>query len=123
MARYLYLSIPIVLCLACGQATDLPHIDEAKWRVDNSGCNGYRAGHTDDIKKDKDLLKGMNQNEVIEILGKPDENELYTRNQKFFIYHLTPRGCNGTVDSSPGMYLSIRFNATGLAKEVVVYYD
>jgi hypothetical protein len=57
---------------------------------------------------------------VVELLGRPDQNELYTRNQKFYYYFIQPApDCGGSKDSISSR-LVIRFNAMGLAKEVSV---
>lgn len=120
MVRYFIL---LLVFTACGKAIDLPNISEEEWSADDHGCTNYRMKHIKALESDKDLLKGLSQDEIIKTLGRPDENELYKRNQKFFIYNLTPNDCKDQANISPRMYLSIRFNATGLAKEVIIYTD
>jgi hypothetical protein len=79
---------------------------------------GKRASMTASITSQSDKLLALSEQEIISLLGKPDENELYTRNQKFYYYFLEPaKECGKTVDDDP-QRLVIRFNATGLAKEV-----
>ncbi len=68
----------------------------------------------------QDKLLALEELQIVELLGKPDQNELYKRNQKFFYYYLQPsRECNPGDTLSPKR-LSIRFNAMGLAKEVAI---
>jgi outer membrane protein assembly factor BamE (lipoprotein component of BamABCDE complex) len=63
-------------------------------------------------------LLALSEQEVIALLGKPDENELYKRNQKFYYYFVQPSPtCTNAVIQNPKK-LVIRFNAVGLAKEV-----
>ncbi len=70
------------------------------------------------IAAQKDKLLALEELQVAELLGKPDQNELYKRNQKFFYYYLQPsKECN-LGDTLAPKRLSIRFNAMGLAKEI-----
>lgn len=120
--RYLTI-LSILLFFSCNKKIELPNLDESAWQRDMNGCSNIRSTLTEALNKDKELLKGLNQDELISVLGKPDQNELYKRNQKFFIYNITPTNCPNEADKSPRQYLSIRFNATGLAKEVVIYEE
>ena len=77
-----------------------------------------RLKSIESLIRQKDKIKGLSQDDVVKLLGRPDQNELYKRNQKFFYYFLSP-GKNCSLDSA-GQRLSLRFNAMGFAKEVVV---
>ena len=68
----------------------------------------------------KDKLLALSELDVVHVLGKPDEEELYKRNQKFYYYYLEPsQECDG-ASNEKSLRLVIRFNAMGLAKEIVV---
>lgn len=72
------------------------------------------------VKASTDKLLALSEVDLVALLGRPDEEELYKRNQKFYYYYLQPSGnCDKTVTDSP-LRLVIRFNAVGLAKEVTV---
>ena len=72
------------------------------------------------VQSQKEKLLSLSEAEVMGLLGRPDENELYKRNQKFFYYNILPaRSCTGKTDSLTAR-LVIRFNAMGLAKEVTI---
>jgi hypothetical protein len=58
--------------------------------------------------------------QIVRLLGKPDRNELFTRNQKFFEYYLQPSPECNADSAGTAMKLVVRFNAMGLAKEVAV---
>ena len=113
----------IGMLIGCKEQVSLPNVNEADWIRDEKGCTGLRIQQLTRMEEDRKLLKGLNQDEIIAVLGRPDQNELYKRNQKFFIYSITPHNCSEAADSLPRTYLSIRFNATGLAKEVVIYTE
>jgi outer membrane protein assembly factor BamE (lipoprotein component of BamABCDE complex) len=121
----LLLSIAIIALFnftGCNTNVNLKNFDEEKWIKDSHGCNLDRLSMMESLDEQTDELKGLNQDEIIMLLGKPDQNELYKRNQKFFIYYITPKNCEKKKYESY-TYLSIRFNATGLAKEVIIYSE
>lgn len=67
----------------------------------------------------QDALLGSDEMEIVSILGKPDEQELYKRNQKFLYYYIDPaKACGDSTTSS--RRLVVRFNAVGLAKELTI---
>ncbi len=122
MNRFLIFAFTIIL-YGCSQHRDLAGFDKIAWQEDSGGCQLMRIKLIDDLIPHFENIKGLNQDEVIKLLGKPDENELYKRNQKFFIYNISPHNCENEDSKVPRKYLSIRFNATGLAKEVIIYTE
>jgi hypothetical protein len=109
----------LALLTACGKPLpDLENINLDSWKADRNGCNHIREKMLAPMKDQKDKLKGLSEDDIVDLLGRPDQNELWKRNQKFFHYNIAP-GKNCGVDSS-GIKLSIRFNAMGLAKEVEI---
>ena len=110
----------ILICLSCGKP--LPHlegINREGWAQDRNACNSVRASMRRAIDAEKEKLLALSQTQIVTLLGKPDENELSSRNQKFFYYYIVPAaGCGG--DDSVAARLVIRFNAMGLAKEVAI---
>jgi hypothetical protein len=108
--------------ISCGK--DLPElkgIDKAEWIADKHACGNKRSTMVSSLQTEKDKLLALSEMEIVEVLGRPDENELYKRNQKFFYYHLNPTKefCDAAPDTG-GLKLVIRFNAMGLAKEVSI---
>lgn len=73
----------------------------------------------DAIDHEKEKLLSLKQMEVVELLGHPDQNELYSRNQKFFYYFIDPAPTCPGGDSSAAK-LVLRFNAIGLVNEVAI---
>ena len=114
----------IVLLYSCDKPVDLPDFDESQWQSDHNGCSGVRLQMLDNLEQAKEHIKGLSEDEVVRVLGKPDKNELYKRNQKFYIYEIdNAEECGQKTEGADHVYLNIRFNATGLAKEVLVYRD
>jgi hypothetical protein len=110
-----------LLCLsfACGKSLpELKGIDLSAWKGDKNACNGKRALMLNDLTNERHQLQGLSEMEIVELIGRPDLTELYSRNQKFYYYYLTPgKPCGNDGVSQK---LTIRFNATGAAKEVLI---
>jgi hypothetical protein len=125
--KQLSFSFLLLLVLVGGCGKPLPTLDSInieRWQQDKFACSGYRATvlHELDIQKDK--LLALDEQKIMALLGRPDRNELYKRNQKFFYYDVKPAAaCNPAVADSAARsphQLTIRFNAMGLAKEVMI---
>ena len=114
------LSLSVLIFLACGPAVpELKDVDLTAWKSDREACLGDRTGMAEAIVDQKNKLLGLSEMDVINLLGKPDRNELYSRNQKFYHYFLDPSAQCASPDSIPRM-LSLRFNAVGLVQEAAV---
>ena len=72
------------------------------------------------IDEEKTKLLGLDEMQLVELLGSPDQNELYSRNQKFYYYFIEPAPSCDVKGDSTSERLVIRFNAVGLAKEVSI---
>jgi hypothetical protein len=112
----------IFLSYACGKSLPtLDKIDLVAWKNDKNACSGERTSMSLALQSQSEKLLALSEQEIIDLLGKPDENELFKRNQKFYYYFLEPsKACNLTSRESDPERLVIRFNAIGLAKEVSV---
>jgi hypothetical protein len=110
-----------IIFAACDRP--LPKIDNldlTAWATDKDGCGNYRKSKFEVIQNQKDKFLALNELQVIELLGKPDRNELYKRNQKFYYYYLLPSPDCSVDTLKTTARLAIRFNAMGLAKEVII---
>jgi outer membrane protein assembly factor BamE (lipoprotein component of BamABCDE complex) len=112
-------SLIFFILLSCSKPIPtFENLDIAKWKEDKAACGQVRQNNLQELTRQKDKLKGLSQDAIVELLGRPDQNELYKRNQKFFYYLLTPGKECGS--DSTAHRLSLRFNAMGFAKEVLV---
>ena len=118
--KFSLLGFILLVLFSC--STPLPKlegIDISLWKADKYGCLLQRNLFISKITTQKDKLKSLTEDDIIDLLGRPDQNELYSRNQKFYRYFLEPGpSCNG-APANPKR-LIIRFNAVGLAKEISV---
>ena len=120
MKRSLLFSAFLLLCIACSKPLpELTGFDTKVWKDDYKGCLSSRAQYVESIRSQRDKLKGLSEKDLVSLLGKPDRNDLSERHEKFYYYFISPGpGCEG-VDSL-GMALIVRFNATGVSKEVAI---
>lgn len=109
-----------LLLTSCGKPLpELNGIDATAWKNDRNACGGKRSPMAAAITEQKDKLLALDEIQIVKLLGNPDRNELFKRNQKFYYYFLEPAPeCKASFPSSKK--LIIRFNAMGLAKEVEV---
>lgn len=115
-----FLFLSFFVLVSCGK--DLPTlngIDVETWKSDKNGCEGKRFPMTNAIRVEKDKLLALDEKELINVLGRPDRNELFKRNQKFYYYFLQPAPECKIGNENP-LKLIVRFNAMGLAKEIVI---
>ena len=111
--------ISLLFLFSCGKSLpSFEDIDLQAWKDDKQACQGTRSSMMKAMETQSKKLLALSEQEVIALLGKPDENELYKRNQKFYYYFVQPSAtCTNAVIQNPKK-LVIRFNAVGLAKEV-----
>jgi hypothetical protein len=110
----------LALLVSCGKPLpSLENVNLQDWKNDKNGCNGSRLGMKDAVISQKDKLLSFSETDLIKLLGKSDETELYKRSEKFYKYYFNG-GPNCAKDSIPASTMIIRFNAMNLAKEVVI---
>ncbi|HEY9009067.1 hypothetical protein [Ohtaekwangia sp.] len=118
--RKALLVFSIAICSACGKSLPgLKNIDREAWLADKNGCSGTRASSMAVLQQQKSDFLGLSEMEIVEVFGKPDRNELYKRNQKFYYYYLQASP-DCTTPTQNAQRLAIRFNAMGLAKEISI---
>lgn len=113
----------LFIFVSCGKpAPAIEGFVSDDWKQDMYACQGIRTSMADTLTRQKNKLLGLNEMEVLNLLGKPDENELYQRNQKFYHYYLQPSGTclQGIAKNNVPKKISLRFNAVGLVKEITI---
>jgi hypothetical protein len=67
----------------------LKHLSNSKkWEAKNDTCYIYRSEMKDELYQIEDELLGKNEDNLVEILGKPDKQDLHKRGQKQYTYYL-----------------------------------
>jgi hypothetical protein len=112
----------LILFISCGSKVRLVGFDEDGWKNDLQGCTGQRLALYEDLLDRQAELIGMSTTEIAQTLGKPDRIDLYKRSQKFMVYYITPtEACDNYVAGEPAKYLTVKVNAMGRAKELILY--
>ena len=120
ICKWLSLSVVLVIASSCGKdPITLEGFNDEIWREDRLACNGMRERLSLSLLEQKEKILAHNEIDIVKVLGKPDENELYKRNEKFYYYYVQPSSKCATAATSPKR-LVIRFNAMGLAKEILI---
>jgi hypothetical protein len=92
-SKWLSLIFTPLLLLSCGKSLpELSGIDEKTWKDDKNACAGKRTVMMESVRSEKDKLLALDEMQIVRLLGKPDRNKLFTRNQKFYEYFLEPAG-------------------------------
>lgn len=106
---------------SCGKSLPkLEGVDLTGWKNDKNACSGKREEMLKSIDAEKAKLISLSEMDILALLGKPDQNELYKRNQKFYTYFVQASAACDSGNMEHPRRLVIRFNAMGLAKEVSV---
>lgn len=112
----------VLIMLFASCAKPLPVLEGVNlevWKSDRNGCQGKRAKMIEAVVSEKEKLKTLSEMDLVELLGRPDENQLLDRNQKFYKYYLEPGPACDQSSTEPKM-LILRINAMGLTKETLV---
>lgn len=110
----------LLLLFSCNhQKIEIENFNEEIWKKDYNGCERNRVSIAKILYGQREKLLNKSEKEILSSLGKPDKNELYNRNQKFYIYSISPNE-NCTDNPQKGAYLQIRFNALGRSNEVLL---
>ncbi|MGF1639095.1 MAG: hypothetical protein ACFCUU_18610 [Cyclobacteriaceae bacterium] len=114
------LLLVFIICLnGCARKQRFVDFESDAWIEDRNGCEGVRENMKDDLLKVKFRLRGKSTSDIIDILGRPDAQELYQRNQKYYMYYIQP-GPECPQKSEKPMTLFIRFSAVGVANEISI---
>lgn len=109
----------IGLLSSCTKQPDLSGFDVNKFVQDEAGCQGSRGSQVDWLKSHKENLKGVSSNDIEDIFGKPDIQQLADRNQEYYVYFLEKGPhCDKMTNPSQAYSMAFRFSAIGLATEI-----
>ncbi len=115
-----FLSLLFILFLsACSDSKQELSEAFSDWDSDPNACAGIRTKLAGELIEKKDLILDLNENQVLEIFGRPDRTKLLKRSQKEFIYFIEPSPeCESNSERSK--YLWIRIAAISNVSEVLI---
>jgi outer membrane protein assembly factor BamE (lipoprotein component of BamABCDE complex) len=111
------------LIQSCTTSIEIEGFSSKDWKSDRNGCKNTRLASIKTLMMSRDKILGQEEHSILNLLGRPDKNELLRRQQKFYFYYLEPSPLcdNITSEVDSASYLSIHFNATGVVNEIFVY--
>jgi|SRR5690606_10395188 len=119
LQRWIALAI-IFVAISCGNnEITLEGVDLDVWKQDPKGCRNMRAAMGAQLENQREKLLRLSDMEIVDLLGKPDENELFVRSQQFYRYYIDPAPSCEAGKGHPRV-LIVRFNAVGVCHEVSV---
>ncbi len=115
--KYFILLVFALLFISCTHQPDLNGFDAVSFKQDRGACGGKRGQQVAWLKAHKMNFQGVSSNNMDEILGKPDLQQLADRNQEYYIYFLEP-GPHCQQKPSQAKSIAFRFSAMGIATEI-----
>ena len=117
--------ISLIFLSSC--STQIPEIiglDYNEWINDKYGCKGEREKMIKILNQNKEKFLRFNQNQMIDIFGRPENQTLYSRGQTIFYYFIkyNPECGGDDIRSEDAQIkLEIRFDALNRSKEVYIH--
>ncbi|MFD2245072.1 hypothetical protein [Pontibacter ruber] len=109
----------ILLLVSCSEPARIEGFDSDTWKSDKFACKGNRQQMVEKFEDIRRSLYGRTENDIKDILGKPDGEQLMRRGQRVFYYYLEP-GTQCTVKGklSEANRAEVRFNALHKVSEI-----
>lgn len=113
----------LLLNLGCKEKKSIPGFDHNAWKSHKLGCEGNRSAVVNDILDNKKTWQGLDDDDIVELLGAPERSYYYERNVRAFGYYLHPgKQCDSKL-AGFGSRLIVEFNATGFSKRIFLEKD
>ncbi|WP_187262323.1 hypothetical protein [Pontibacter beigongshangensis] len=117
--RFLVPLVGSLLLASCSEPARMEGFDSDSWKSDKAGCASVRQGMQVDFEQVRRKLYGKEEPEIIDILGKPDGEQLMARGQRIFYYYLESGSqCEQKNNLSEANRAEVRFNALNRVSEI-----
>ncbi len=119
MRSIIFFFAALLFLSSCTKKPNLDGLDVETFKKDRGACQKLRSSQIEWFKTHRLSLKGVSSNDIEEVLGKPDIQQLADRNQEYYIYFLEPGShCQDIKKPSSAKSIAFRFSAMGLATEI-----
>ena len=109
--------------VSCKEKKVIKGFDSDAWKSSRMGCEGNRLEKVNLILTNKKEWLGIDDDEIVDLLGRPERSYYYERNVRAFAYYLTKgKQCDST-EVSFGNRLIVEYNATGYSKRIFLEKD
>ena len=108
-----------LLLASCSEPARVDGFDSDSWKSDKSGCANVRRDMQNDFEQVRRQLYGKEEPDIIDILGRPDGEQLMARGQRIFYYYLESGSqCEQKNNLSEANRAEVRFNALNRVSEI-----
>ena len=109
----------LLLSVSCTEPARVEGFDSETWKSDKFACKGSRQQLEASFEQIRRGLYGRSEEDIKDILGKPDGEQLMKRGQRVFYYYLEP-GSQCTVKDklSEANRAEVRFNSLNKVSEI-----
>jgi hypothetical protein len=119
MEKNLLFVLLLALVWGCSEPARIPGFDSDKWQQDKKACQHIRSQMIPAFESIRRDLYGRTEDEIKDILGKPDGEQLMSRGQRLFLYYLEPgTQCEQRNKLSEANRAEVRFNALNKVSEI-----
>src|SRR5688500_17963469 len=121
--RPFYIFIVTIIALTAATACSKPKptlegFNSELWKKDKRGCEGKRSYFAEILLTKSTDIKGMDDDDIAELLGKPEKSNWEDRGKKTYFYYIQPGNqCDSTM-MLEGTKLAVEFDALGRVKLV-----
>lgn len=84
--RKLLVPIILIFTFSCSEKPKLSGFNSESWQNDKGGCNGKRSILVDTLLAQTSKLKGTSEEDLVELIGKPDTYVPQDRGKKAWHY-------------------------------------
>lgn len=128
IARRIKFCLLFGLLILAGCSGGLPELgdsfDSEEWKNDELACGTSRQAMLNDVLNAKEELVQLGEAEIRRLFGKPDNVELFSRSQKFYLYYVEAGGqCEGKGGQVDGQMLELSLDALGRIHEINIRMD
>lgn len=120
MQRLAWCSGFLLLLTSCLSAPDLPGFDSVAFKNDRRGCNGVRAQQINTLASLRPRLMELREPQIRAAFGKPEYEELDEHSERVYGYFLTPAPDCGPGSPTPPRMFTLRVEARGRVKEMLL---
>lgn len=114
------LSVILLGLSACTSAPDIKGFNFEAWRTDRNACQGTRDTMQANLERIRPQLKGISDRHLMQLLGKPDRNELDERNRKYITYFISAGSQCDPKSSTLGKRIKFSSSAMGIISEAII---
>jgi hypothetical protein len=120
--KYLISFWALILLQACSYSKplEIEGFDSELFKGDRGGCEGKRIQQLDLLKKNKDRILSISENEIVKTIGRYDYQLLDKKSEKYVVYFFeSGPQCQNIRNITKSEAMILHFNSIGLVKEVV----